>query len=204
MRWPIAGRQFWLWRAVDDEGEVLDLLVQRRRDKPAAVPEGANAVTQAIAMIETRAALDALDDILSVDGLDGVYVGPSDLSIALANGTSRAAWRGGHERGAAGRRARQGAREIRQCSVSTAPTHGRRRRSDFSYAPFRATRRCCASWPGANSPLRGPGELKDGGRHWKNRFEHQYIVNVGVAARERCGSCRIDSRRARQNVHLQV
>src|SRR5271169_2155358 len=33
----IAGRQFWLWRAVDDEGEVLDLLVQRRRDKVAAV-----------------------------------------------------------------------------------------------------------------------------------------------------------------------
>jgi transposase-like protein len=23
----IAGRQFWLWRVVDDEGEVLDLLV---------------------------------------------------------------------------------------------------------------------------------------------------------------------------------
>jgi transposase-like protein len=33
----IAGRQFWLWRAVDDEGEVLDLLVQRGRDKAAAV-----------------------------------------------------------------------------------------------------------------------------------------------------------------------
>ena len=33
----IAGRQFWLWRAVDDEGEVLDLLVQRRRNKAAAV-----------------------------------------------------------------------------------------------------------------------------------------------------------------------
>ena len=32
----IAGRRFWLWRAVDDEGEVLDLLVQRRRDKAAA------------------------------------------------------------------------------------------------------------------------------------------------------------------------
>src|SRR5277367_4206358 len=31
----IAGRRFWLWRAVDDEGEVLDLLVQRRRDKTA-------------------------------------------------------------------------------------------------------------------------------------------------------------------------
>jgi len=33
----IAGRQFWLWRAVDDEGEVLDLLVQPRRDKAAAL-----------------------------------------------------------------------------------------------------------------------------------------------------------------------
>ena len=33
----IAGRRSWLWRAVDDEGEVLDLLVQRRRDKTAAV-----------------------------------------------------------------------------------------------------------------------------------------------------------------------
>ena len=33
---PIGGRQFWLWRAVDDEGEVLDLLVQRRRDARAA------------------------------------------------------------------------------------------------------------------------------------------------------------------------
>jgi transposase-like protein len=33
----IAGTQFWLWRAVDEEGEVLDLLVQRRRGKAAAV-----------------------------------------------------------------------------------------------------------------------------------------------------------------------
>jgi putative transposase len=33
----IAGRRIWLRRAVDDEDEVLDLLVQRRRDKTAAV-----------------------------------------------------------------------------------------------------------------------------------------------------------------------
>ena len=32
----IAGKQMYLWRAVDDEGEVLDVLVQRRRDKHAA------------------------------------------------------------------------------------------------------------------------------------------------------------------------
>jgi hypothetical protein len=29
----IGGKPFWLWRAVDSEGEVLDLLVQRRRNK---------------------------------------------------------------------------------------------------------------------------------------------------------------------------
>ena len=33
----IAGAQFWLWHAVDDEGEVLDLLLLRRRNKAAAV-----------------------------------------------------------------------------------------------------------------------------------------------------------------------
>jgi putative transposase len=32
----IAGEWMYLWRAVDDEGEVLDILVQRRRDQAAA------------------------------------------------------------------------------------------------------------------------------------------------------------------------
>ena len=33
----IGGRHMYLWRAVDDEGEVLDLVVQRRRDTDAAL-----------------------------------------------------------------------------------------------------------------------------------------------------------------------
>ena len=33
----IGGRKMWLWRAVDDEGEVLDVLVQKRRNKAAAL-----------------------------------------------------------------------------------------------------------------------------------------------------------------------
>src|SRR6202043_4272699 len=33
----IAGERMYLWRAVDDEGEVLDMLVQRRRDSWAAL-----------------------------------------------------------------------------------------------------------------------------------------------------------------------
>ena len=32
----IAGVKHWLWRAVDQDGTVLDILVQRRRDKQAA------------------------------------------------------------------------------------------------------------------------------------------------------------------------
>jgi 4-hydroxy-2-oxoheptanedioate aldolase len=35
------------------------------------------------AMIETAQALDNLDAILSVEGLDAIYVGPSDLSLSL-------------------------------------------------------------------------------------------------------------------------
>ena len=33
----IAGKRMYLWRAVDSEGEVLDILVQSRRNKKAAL-----------------------------------------------------------------------------------------------------------------------------------------------------------------------
>ena len=33
----ISGKKMWLWRAVDDEGEVLDMLVQKCRNTVAAV-----------------------------------------------------------------------------------------------------------------------------------------------------------------------
>ncbi|WP_046114220.1 HpcH/HpaI aldolase family protein [Aquincola tertiaricarbonis] len=45
--------------------------------------EHANDTIVSFAMIETRQALDNLDDILSVEGLDAIYIGPSDLSLAL-------------------------------------------------------------------------------------------------------------------------
>src|SRR5262249_48287602 len=35
------------------------------------------------AMVETREAVKNLDEIVSVEGLDGVYVGPSDLSLSM-------------------------------------------------------------------------------------------------------------------------
>lgn len=46
----------------------------------------ANRLSLTLPMIETREALAALDDILTVEGVDGVFVGPSDLSIALSAG----------------------------------------------------------------------------------------------------------------------
>lgn len=49
----------------------------------ADYPQHANATVLVFAMIETATALDNLDAILSVPGLDAVYVGPSDLSLSL-------------------------------------------------------------------------------------------------------------------------
>ncbi|MGE5203240.1 MAG: HpcH/HpaI aldolase family protein [Acidobacteriota bacterium] len=45
--------------------------------------EKANDTILAMAMIETAEALEHLDDILSTPGLDGIYVGPSDLSLSF-------------------------------------------------------------------------------------------------------------------------
>jgi 4-hydroxy-2-oxoheptanedioate aldolase len=42
------------------------------RDQPLLLP-----------MVETRAGLDHLDDILGVDGVDGIFVGPYDLTLSL-------------------------------------------------------------------------------------------------------------------------
>jgi 4-hydroxy-2-oxoheptanedioate aldolase len=39
-----------------------------------------------LAMIETRTALDNLDAIVGTPGVDGLFLGPSDLSIALSEG----------------------------------------------------------------------------------------------------------------------
>jgi 4-hydroxy-2-oxoheptanedioate aldolase len=76
LKFPPLGRRSWGPRACAPLSGFVG---------PAYLHE-ANPITLAIAMIETREALDALDDILSVPGIDGVFVGPSDLSIALSSG----------------------------------------------------------------------------------------------------------------------
>ncbi len=49
----------------------------------ADYPTQANDTIVRFAMIETAQALDNLDAILSVEGIDAVYIGPSDLSLSL-------------------------------------------------------------------------------------------------------------------------
>jgi len=46
----------------------------------------ANGFSLALAMIETREALAVVDEILAAPEIDGIFVGPPDLSIALSNG----------------------------------------------------------------------------------------------------------------------
>ncbi len=46
----------------------------------------ANGMCLAIAMVETMQALENLDSFLGMDGIDGIFVGPGDFSIAWTKG----------------------------------------------------------------------------------------------------------------------
>lgn len=66
---PDGGRSFGPTRAMAVEG---DDYVER-----------ANSDVECIPMIETAEAVSAIDDILSVPGVNAIYVGPADLSVSL-------------------------------------------------------------------------------------------------------------------------
>ena len=46
-------------------------------------PDYANDEILKLAMIETKESLEKLDEIMSTPGIDGIYVGPADLSLAI-------------------------------------------------------------------------------------------------------------------------
>src|SRR5262249_5001087 len=48
----------------------------------------ANDLTVTFAMIETRTALDNVEAIAATPGIDALFLGPADLSIALSKGTN--------------------------------------------------------------------------------------------------------------------
>jgi 4-hydroxy-2-oxoheptanedioate aldolase len=49
----------------------------------SAAPDELGGDALCIAMIETREGIENLEEIAATPGLDGLYIGPSDLSIAL-------------------------------------------------------------------------------------------------------------------------
>ena len=78
-RFPPTGERSWgpMWGDVRPDGALL--------------PQEQDDAVICIVMIETRAGLDALDEIVAVPGVDGVYIGPNDL--ALSCGYGRATYR---------------------------------------------------------------------------------------------------------------
>lgn len=76
MKFPPLGQRSWGPRAALSLSGLIG---------PAYL-HSANAFTLAIAMVETREALAALDEILATPGIDGVFIGPADLSISLSGG----------------------------------------------------------------------------------------------------------------------
>jgi 4-hydroxy-2-oxoheptanedioate aldolase len=76
MKYPPVGERSW--------GPHAALTLSRLQ--PGDYFAQANGLSMGFAMIETREALRLVDDILATPGLDGIFLGPSDLSIALSNG----------------------------------------------------------------------------------------------------------------------
>ncbi|SEK67137.1 4-hydroxy-2-oxoheptanedioate aldolase [Roseovarius azorensis] len=96
-----AGAQTLLIPMVESAGQARDLVRAMRyppqgvRGSGAALARAsrfsgiadyiptANAQMCLLVQVETRAGLDALDDILTVEGVDGVFIGPSDLAADM-------------------------------------------------------------------------------------------------------------------------
>lgn len=79
MKYPPLGERSW--------GPVFAMARRRASDAGQWLAQ-ANADTLAFAMIETREALAIVDDILVEPGIDGVFVGPADFSIAWSDGAA--------------------------------------------------------------------------------------------------------------------
>jgi 4-hydroxy-2-oxoheptanedioate aldolase len=78
-KYPPIGERSWGPHRVTSLAGLTDQSVYLREAND-------NVIT--LAMIETRAALGNLEAIVDTPGIDGLFLGPSDLSIALSDGKS--------------------------------------------------------------------------------------------------------------------
>ncbi|MGH7247559.1 MAG: HpcH/HpaI aldolase family protein [Pseudomonadota bacterium] len=76
-KFPPLGERSWGPHRAMTLGGVPDMATYLRE---------ANDHVISLAMIETRAALQNFDAIVAIPGIDGFFLGPSDLSIALSDG----------------------------------------------------------------------------------------------------------------------
>ena len=77
MKYPPLGERSWGPTYAFPRNNAKDMQVWLRES---------NSRTVAFAMVETRQALDSLDGILDTPGIDGIFLGPADFSIAWTNG----------------------------------------------------------------------------------------------------------------------
>lgn len=77
MKYPPLGERSW--------GPTYAAPRHGRKD-PVKWLKQSNARTISFAMVETHAAFAALDGILQTPGIDGIFLGPGDFSIAWTNG----------------------------------------------------------------------------------------------------------------------
>src|SRR5258708_113971 len=78
-KYPPVGERSW--------GPHRATMLAEMADQKVYLAEG-NALTFTFAMIETRAALDNVAAIAATPGIDALFLGPADLSIALSNGAT--------------------------------------------------------------------------------------------------------------------
>ena len=78
-KFPPVGERSWGPHRAMTLGGVPDMATYLRE---------ANDHVVTLAMIETRTALQNFEAIIATPGIDGFFLGPSDLSIALSNGQS--------------------------------------------------------------------------------------------------------------------
>lgn len=76
-KYPPLGQRSWASYALTQHGGLSKEDYLKR----------ANSLTMVVAMVETQEALDNVDAICSTEGLDGIFVGPSDLTISISKGT---------------------------------------------------------------------------------------------------------------------
>jgi 4-hydroxy-2-oxoheptanedioate aldolase len=77
MKYPPVGERSW--------GPTRSVSLHHQ-DAGSGYLREANAKTLALAMIETRQAWEQAEAIMSIEGIDGLFVGPADFSIAWSGG----------------------------------------------------------------------------------------------------------------------